>query len=160
VAPVGTARGGDVLDRGGAHGRQRERDARRRGGPGSGALALGVHHPGEPGGRDAERQFGAPPQHVPASVHFRDVAEDRRVELDVLERLPGPRQRELGLGRALGVVERGPGRAPLGDPPQVLDRQRRAQAPPPAVEVGLLEADQGQEVLGAGELSLRHVRAY
>ena len=49
-------RGLHVLDRRGAHRRQRERDARRAGRGGARALALGLHHAGEPGRRDAERQ--------------------------------------------------------------------------------------------------------
>ena len=46
----------DVLDRGGAQRRQRERDAGACGGVGAGDLALGVHQPGEARRRDAERQ--------------------------------------------------------------------------------------------------------
>ena len=53
----------------------------------AGALALGLHHPGEAGRRDAERQLDALAEHVPAGVDRRDVAQDRRVELDVVERL-------------------------------------------------------------------------
>ena len=59
----------------------------------------------------------------------RDVAQDRRVELHVRERLPGPRQRHLAVGGAVGVVEGRLGRTPLRDPAQVLDGQRLRQPP-------------------------------
>ena len=55
-----------------------------------GDLALGLHHAGEPGRRDAERQADRRAEHVPAGADLRHVAQDRRVELDVGERLPGP----------------------------------------------------------------------
>ena len=130
-------RGRDVLDRGGAQRRQRERDA----GPcrrvRAGDLALGVHQPGEPGRRDAERQRDRLAEHMPAGVDLRDVAQDRRVKLDVAERLAGPRQRQFVLGRAVGVVERRFRGPALGDPAQVLDRQRVVESALGAVSRGL-----------------------
>jgi len=68
-----------------------------------------------------------------------DIAQDPGVELDVLEGLAGARQRELTLGGTVRVVESGPGRAPLGDPSQVLDRQRGVEPPLAAVALDALK---------------------
>jgi len=46
------------------------------------------------------------------------------VQLDVLERLPRASERDLALGGAVGVVERGSWRPALGEGAQVLDRER------------------------------------
>ena len=54
-------------------------------------------------------------------VDLRDVAQDRRVEGDVGERLPGPGQGDLAVRRAVGVVERRAWGAALGDRAQVRD---------------------------------------
>ena len=94
---------------------------RRRGGAGD--LALGLHHPGEAGRRDPERQRRPAAEHLARGVDRRDVAQDRRDELDVGERLAGPGQRDLAVGGAVGVVEGGLRRTPLGDPAEVVDGQ-------------------------------------
>ena len=55
-------------------------------------LALGLHQPGEAGRRYPERQRDLVPEHGAAGVHLLDVPQDRRVKLDVAERLPGAGQ--------------------------------------------------------------------
>jgi hypothetical protein len=45
-----------------------------------------------------------------------------RAELDVQERLPGRPQGDFGFDGAVGVAERRPGRAALGDVAQVSSR--------------------------------------
>ena len=70
--------GGEVLDGRGAHRRQRVghadllRDRRHR------ALALGLHHPGEAGGGEREREGGALAEDVAAGVDRRHVVQHRR----------------------------------------------------------------------------------
>ena len=54
-----------------------ERDAGATGRAGSGALALGLHHPGEARRCDAERVRDVPAEDLPRRVDRRDVAEDR-----------------------------------------------------------------------------------
>ena len=84
------------------------------------------------------------------------AAEDAGVELDVLERLPGAGERELALGRAVGVVERGLRGAALGDRAQVADRERRVEAALAPVELRLLELHELQELGGLGQLAFHH----
>ena len=55
------------------------------------------------------------PEHVAAEVDLGDVAQDRRVQLDVAERLSGAGQGELVLGGAVGVVEGGARGRAFGD---------------------------------------------
>ena len=69
-----------------------------------------------------------PPRIVDGRVDVRRGAQDRGVELDVLERLAGAGERQLALGRAVGVVEGGLRRATLGDRAQVVDRERGVEA--------------------------------
>ncbi len=82
---------------------------------GAGDLALGLHQPGEARRRYPERQRHAVAEHRPAGVDLGDVPQDRRVKLDVAERLSGAGQRQLLLGGAVGVVERGFRGAALGN---------------------------------------------
>ena len=121
-------------------------------------LALGLHHPGEAGRRDPERQRHPRAQHLARGVDGRDVAQDRRHELDVRERLPGPGQRHLAVGGAVGVVERGLRRTPLGDRAQVVDGQRLVEPPGLGRHLGLLELQQRSQVVRLRHLSL-HRRA-
>ena len=83
--------------------------------PRTGALALGVHHPGEAGRGDPERQRRRVRRGRRRRVDVGDVTQDRRVKLDVLERLPSARKRQLILGGAVGVVERCTRRGALRD---------------------------------------------
>ncbi len=53
-------------------------------------LTLGVHEPSESGRRDPERQRYPSAENIPARVDLCDVAQDRRMKLDVAERLPRP----------------------------------------------------------------------
>ena len=69
-----------------------------------------------------------PPSTVDGRVDALRGPQDARVELDVLERLAGAGERELALGRAVGVVEGGLGRAALGDGAQVVDRERAVES--------------------------------
>ena len=127
--PAAGVRRGDVLDRGRAHRRQRERDPGRGGRCRARDLALGLHHPGEAGRRDPERQRDRPPS---TSRDVSTVETSRRIDgtnSTSRERLPGAGQRDLRLGGAVGVVERGLRRAPLGDPTQVVDGQRLLEPP-------------------------------
>ncbi len=78
------------------------------------------------------------------------------MEFDVLERLHRAVHRDLALGRAVGVVEGRGGRAPLRDPAQVLDRQRRVEAALLRVEFELLELHQLEDLRGLGDLPFDH----
>ena len=158
LEPVAAGRVGglDVLDRGGAEGREAEGDAGccRRGGTRD--LALGLHQAGEAGRGDAERQGRGAAEDLAAGVGFGGAAQDRGAELDVPERLPGAGQRDLLLGGAFGVVEGGlRGPAP-GDGAQVVDRERRLQAALLRVQLGLLEPHQLEDLGWPGELTLDH----
>ena len=156
VAAVGR-RGGDVLDGGGSHGGQGERNPGRGCGGRAGALAFGMHHAGEARGGDAEGQLDPFAEHLPAGVHGRDVAQDGRVELQPGKRASRAGQGNLGFGGAVGVVERGPGRASLGDAAQVVDGQCGVQPASCRVDRGSLELNQGTQVAGTWELALdRH----
>ena len=82
---------------------------------------------------------------------FGHVAQDRRVELDVLERLARARQRELALGRAVGVVERRLRRAPLGDRAQIVDASARSSSRRfVALSSGFLNCISGRSSRGFG----------
>jgi hypothetical protein len=72
------------------------------------------------------------------------------VKLDVSKRLPGAGKRQLLVGGAVGVVERGFRRAALGDSAEVLDGQRRLEPAPSRTEPRLSELQQGREFAGAG----------
>jgi len=159
LEPVAAVRVGrpHVLDRRRAEGGQRERDARRAGRACPGGLALGVHEAGEAGRGDAERQRRLAAEDGRRGVDGRDVLEDGRVELDVLERLPGTLERDLGLGGAVGVVEGGLRRAALGDVAQVVDRQRGVEPPLLRVELRLLEPHELEDLVRLGELAIGHV---
>src|SRR5699024_1730678 len=113
----------------------------------------------EAGGCDAERQGGGAAEDRGGGVHGGDVAQDRWMELDVLERLAGAGEGELTLCGAVGVVERGLRGAALGDPAQVVDRVCRSQPPLPAVELGLLELQQRRKVAGLRDSALDHPRS-
>ncbi len=78
------------------------------------------------------------------------------MELDVAERLPRAMERELTLGRAIRVVERGLRCAALRDETQVVDREGGSEPPPAAVEIRLLERHEFQELRGPRELALDH----
>ncbi len=119
-------------------------------------LSLGAHQPREARGGDAERERGRPPEDGDARVHRRDVAQHLRVELDVLERLARPRERDLALRRAVGVVERDFGRPALRDLPQVLDREGGRKPALRRVELGALEPDERRELARAGKPSPGH----
>ena len=86
--------------------------------------------------------------------------QDAGVELDVLERLARARERQLALGGAVGVVEGGLRRAPLGDRAQVGDRERGVEAALAAVELGLLELHELEQLGGVGELAGDHGGAF
>ena len=129
---------------------KRERDACPGRRMGTGDLALGLHQPGEARRRDPERQRDAVAEHSPAGVDLRDVAQDRRVKLDVAERLPGPGQRQLLLGGAVGVVERRFRRAALGDSAQVVDGQRRLEPRLVGLSCGFRNCSSGASSRGRG----------
>jgi len=74
------------------------------------------------------------------------------MKFDVAERLPRPRQRDLGLRGTFCVVERRLRGVPAGDRPQILDGQRRGQPPSGGVEFGTVEPDQLNEVADGGNL--------
>ena len=145
-----------VLDRGGAEGRQRERDAGRAGRAGAGGLALGVHQPGEAGGGDTERERAWPAEDRRRRVDGGDVLEYGRVELHVLERLAGAGQGEFTFRRAVGVVERGPRRAAPGDVAQVVDGQRRVETALARVELRLLEPHELEDLARLRDLAIGH----
>ena len=154
----GPGRGrGDVLDRGGAHGRERVGDAGRLRRRHPGDLALGLHQPGEPGGRDPERQRRSAPRAPRGRCRRCDTS--RRIDgwnSTSRERLPGPAQRHLAVGGTVGVVERGPGSTPLRDPPQVLDRQRGGQPALPGRQHRPLELQQRRQVVAPGQPAAGH----
>ena len=108
-------------------------------------LTLGLHQPGEARRRYPERQRDVIPEHGAAGVEGLDVAQYRRMKLDVLERLSRTGQRQLVLGRAIGVVERGFRCAALGDSAQVLDGQRRLQPALRRVQLRLAEAEKRRQ---------------
>ena len=82
---------------------------------------FGLHHAGETGGGDAERQLDPFAEHLPAGVDGRDIAQDGRVELQFGKGASRPGQGDLGFCGAVCVVERGFGCAPFGDTAQVGD---------------------------------------
>jgi hypothetical protein len=146
----------DVLDGRGAQGGEREGDAGGIGRPGSGDLALGLHETGEPRGGDAEGQRGRPAEDLAGCVHVLGRPEDVGVELDVLEGLPGPAERDLPLRCAVGVVEGGLRSAAFRDGPQVPGRQRGVQAAALGVQFGLLELQKVEYFAGLGKLAFYH----
>src|SRR5207342_930510 len=83
-------------------------------------------------------------------------AKDVGMELDVLERLPGTGERQLPLRRTVRVVERGLRRPALRDLAQVGDGERGVEATLAAVELGLFELHELQELGGPGELASDH----
>ena len=124
--------------------------------PAPAILALGLHQAGEARRGDAERQRARAAEHLAGRVDHGHVAQDRRVELDVLERLAGARERQLALGGALGVVERRLRRAALRDVAQVGDRQRLLEPAVGRVEGRRLEPHELGELSRVRELALDH----
>ena len=118
-----------LLDRGRAHRRQPVGEPAGGRGPAPCPLALVVHHPGEPGRGQHERHRPGPAEHGGAGVHLAHVVQHLGLELDPGERPPGPAQRDLLLGRPVGVVEHGPRHPAPGNRPQVADRVRAAEPP-------------------------------
>jgi hypothetical protein len=116
-------------------------------------LALGLHQPGEAGGRDAEGQRRGATEDLRRHVDLGGGAQDVGMELDVLEGLAGARQRQLALRRTIGVVEGGLRRTTLGDRAQVGDREGALETALAAVEFGL-ELHELQELAGLGQLTL------
>src|SRR4029079_18422679 len=84
-------------------------------------LAFGAHEAREPRRRDAKRERRVAAEDVDARVDRGDVAQDLRVELDVLERLPGTGKGRLTLGRPVGVVERRPQCPPPREGAKIVD---------------------------------------
>ena len=152
--PAVRVRRGDVLDGRRAHRGERERDPGRGGRAGARDLALGLHHPGEAGRRDAERQGDPAPQHLAGGVHARDVAKDRRVELDVRERLAGAGQRHLAVGRARRCSRTRPSAYAASRSAQVVDRQRVLEPPLLGGQLGFLNFISGARSRRLGSLSL------
>jgi hypothetical protein len=87
-----------------------------------------VHHPGEAGRGEQERQLAAAAEHLDAEVDGRHVAEHVRVELHAGVGLAGAPQAQLPLGGAVGVVEHRPRCPPLGNLPQIPDGVRFGKA--------------------------------
>ena len=159
LEPVPAVRrgGGHVLDGGRAHGGERVRDAGGRGGLGPGVLALGLHHPGEAGRCDADREPRRLAEDLRAEVHVGDIAQDAGTELDVQEGLAGAAERDFGFGGAVGVVERGLRGAALGHVPEVPDGAGTPQSRR-AAELGLLELHQRGQVRVLGDAALERGR--
>src|SRR6202044_2135079 len=84
--------------------------------------------------------------HLPIGAGSADVAQDRRVKLDVAKGLSRTVQRNLILGRAVGVIERRPRCPPPGNQPEIVDGLRAVKTTSYAVQLGLAEADQRCEV--------------
>src|SRR5699024_12734528 len=80
------------------------------------------------------------------------------MEFDVLERLPRPRKRDLTVGGAVGVVERGLRGASFGDLAQVGDRIRAGQAVGAEVEARLAGLHELEDLARLGDLALDHAR--
>jgi len=78
------------------------------------------------------------------------------VELDVLEGLASPAERQLVVGGTVGVVEGGGGCPALGDPAQVVNGERLGEAALAAVELELLELEQLEDVGRLRYLTLDH----
>ena len=95
-----------------------------------------------------------PPKIVHRGVDRRHVAQHRRVELDVLERLPRAGQRQLALGGAVRVVEGGRRGAALGDVAQVGDRERACRRRFFALSVGFLNRIRSRISSGRGNWRL------
>src|SRR5262249_34574259 len=146
----------DALDRGGAEGREAERDAGRARRGATRDLAFGLHQAGKAGRGDAERQGRGAAGDLAAGGGLGGAAQDPGAGIGVPERTPGAGQRDLLLSGAFGVVEGGlRGPAP-GDSAQVVDRQRRLQAPLLRVQLGLLEPHELEDLGRPGELTLDH----
>ena len=105
-----------------------------------------MHQPGEARRRYRERHRDVPAQHLPIGAGSADVAQDRRVKFDVAKGLSRTVQRNLILGRAVGVIERRPGCPSPGKAPEIIDGLRAVKTTLYAVQLGLAEADQRREV--------------
>src|ERR1700755_2001985 len=107
-----------------------------------------MHQPGEARRRYRARHRDglAPHPPLPIGAGGADVAQDRRVKLDVAKGLSRTPQGDLILGRAVGVVESRPGRPPFGDAAQIMDGLRIVEPALNTVEPGLAEADQRRQV--------------
>jgi hypothetical protein len=113
-----------------------------------------MHEPGEAGRGDPERQRNMIAKHGRAGVDLGHVTQNRRVKLDVSEGLPGTAQRQLLLGGAVGVVERRFRGAPLGDSPQIFDRQRGVESPRRRAQARLAELKQRRQFAWSRKPSL------
>src|SRR3954468_3077043 len=139
-------RSGEVLDRGGAHRGQRVRDPGAVRHPGDRGLARGVHHPGEAGGREDERQGRPPPEDRRRRVHVGDVPKHPGPELHPREGLPGPTQADLLAGSTVGVVEDRAGGPAPGQQPKVRHRGGPGQAALRGVELQPGRAEEGSQL--------------
>jgi uncharacterized protein (DUF1810 family) len=115
-----------------------------------------MHQPGEARRRYRKRHRDVPAQHLPIGADSADVAQDRRVKLDVAKGLSGTVQRNLILGRAVGIIESGLRCPSPGKAPEVVDGLRIVEPTLDTVEPGLAEADQRREVARLRYLSFDH----
>ena len=78
------------------------------------------------------------------------------MQFDVLEGMTSPREGELSLRRAVGVVESSPRGAALGYLPQVPDRQGVLKTPLLGVQGWFLKVQQVEYLTGLRKLALDH----
>lgn len=115
-----------------------------------------MHQPGETRRRYRERHRDVPAQHRPIGAGSADVAQDRRVKLDVAKGLSRTVQRNLILGRAVGVIESRLRCPSPGKAPEIVDGLRIVEPALDTVEPGLADADQRREVARLRYLSFDH----
>jgi uncharacterized protein (DUF1810 family) len=115
-----------------------------------------MHQPGETRRRYRERHRDVPAQHLPIGADGADVAQDRRVKLNVAKGLSRTVQRNLILGRAVGVIERRPRCPSPRKAPEIVDGLRVVEPTLNAVQPWLAESDQRREVARVRYPSLHH----
>ena len=115
-----------------------------------------MHQPGEARRRYRERHRDLLAQHLPIGAGIADVAQDRRVKLDVAKGLSRTPQRDLILGRTVGVIESRPRCPSPGKATEIVDCLRIVEPALDPVEPGLAKTDQRREVARLRYLSFDH----
>src|SRR5215208_4379083 len=98
-------------------------------GTGDRQLALVVEHAGGADGGEHHRKGRRLSQHRGARVDAADVAEDARLELDLIEGRAVPPERVFALAAALEVTTGSRRELPTGDAREVLDADATGEGP-------------------------------
>ncbi len=150
---------GDLLDRPGAHRRQRVRQAGAGRGAGDREFTLGVGDARVAGRRDDQRHRHRAPEQGRRRIERTHVAQHPGPELDAPEAGGVLCQRTLVLGGTVDVVEHTAWEATLGDPTALLDRHHLAQPVIDGVQAEPPEANLRSEVLEHSHATERTDRA-